>query len=155
MGMPRRPGKNLHNPLPVNSVYQPIRKTSRIQQRGRTGSGKRLNFGQAQGHNSKFECRKKVRSTRLHVGDDPAEAGNAKNGNGNPARMFFRKRTHIKRKEAIRVKWNEQAAPNNHQASADLLAAQSDETEFQYEELSDGGERNKVIQEQKKRRTHL
>jgi len=43
------------------------------------------------------------------------------------------------------VKWNEQAAPNNHQASADLLAAQSDETEFQYEELSDGGERNKVI----------
>ncbi|AJO23698.1 hypothetical protein UZ35_05765 [Heyndrickxia coagulans] len=68
---------------------------------------------------------------------------------------FFRKRTHIKRKEAIRVKWNEQAAPNNHQASADLLAAQSDETEFQYEELSDGGERNKVIQEQKKRRTHL
>ncbi|QPG54435.1 hypothetical protein IR208_04865 [Heyndrickxia coagulans] len=68
---------------------------------------------------------------------------------------FFRKRTHIKRKEAIRVKWNEQAAPNNHQASADLLAAQSEETEFQYEEPSDGGERNKVIQEQKKRRTHL
>ncbi|MEC2306639.1 MULTISPECIES: hypothetical protein [Heyndrickxia] len=53
------------------------------------------------------------------------------------------------------MKWNEQAAPNNHQASADLLAAQSDETEFQYEELSDDGERNKVIQEQKKRRTHL
>ncbi|KWZ79093.1 hypothetical protein HMPREF3213_02808 [Heyndrickxia coagulans] len=26
-------GKNLHTPLPVNSVYQPMRKTSRIRQR--------------------------------------------------------------------------------------------------------------------------
>ncbi|GER67394.1 hypothetical protein BpJC7_17960 [Weizmannia acidilactici] len=53
------------------------------------------------------------------------------------------------------MKWNEQAAPNNHQASTDLIAAESEETEFAYEELSDGGERNKAIQEQQKRRTHL
>ncbi|AEH52921.1 hypothetical protein BCO26_0862 [Heyndrickxia coagulans 2-6] len=37
-------GKNLHTPLPVNSVYQPMRKTSRIRQRGRTGCRKTVKF---------------------------------------------------------------------------------------------------------------
>ncbi|WP_018664537.1 hypothetical protein [Heyndrickxia acidiproducens] len=51
------------------------------------------------------------------------------------------------------MKWNEQAAPNNQQNAADLLTAQSDEIEFSIEELSDGGERNKIIEDQQKNRT--
>jgi hypothetical protein len=52
-------------------------------------------------------------------------------------------------------KWNEQAAPNNNlpaktiRSSEQLLGEQVDH-EFS-EELSDGGERNKYIQESEKR----
>ncbi|MFD3447526.1 hypothetical protein ACFDTO_23320 [Microbacteriaceae bacterium 4G12] len=47
--------------------------------------------------------------------------------------------------------WNEQAAPNNNVTSAQMRYAKKQEHEFS-EELSDGGERNKIIQDMQNKR---
>ncbi len=71
--------------------------------------------------------------------------------------MFcYRNSQTIERGDIILVKWNEQAAPNNNLPAdtirtSDMLLGEKADHEFA-EELSDGGERDQFIQQQKKKK---